>query len=305
MDLKALRYLAEVARLGSITKAANQLNVAQPALSRQIRLLEEELGVVLLLRHRRGVKPTKEGFDFVRSAEALLRMAQQMRDDMGSRAAQPSGRIRLGFLPGPGSLLIGQLVADFILQFPKVTFSLREAMTAELNEGLLTDKLDIAVMIYDVRHQNLHRKPLFAEDIWLAGAPSHWPFKTKTLLPKHLEGLPLIHATIIGNALERLAAHHKVQFRTIIEGDTRTAARAAVHAGLGFMLMPASSIAGDIARGELTGAPVKGLEVRRGLFWRSDHPQSRAVVEFMTKLDGAIAALKAAKPPLIRDITAG
>ena len=302
MDLRALRYVAEAARLGSITKAAAQLNVAQPALSRQIRILEEELGVVLLLRHRRGVKPTKEGFDLVRSAEVLLRMAQQIRDDMGARAAEPSGRIRLGFLPGPGGLLIGQLVADFVLLFPKVTFLLREAMTAELNEGLLTDKLDLAVMIYDVKHQNLHRKPLFAEDIWLAGAPSKWPFKSKLLLPRHLEGIPLIHAAIIGTALERMAARHKLQYRTVIEGDTRTAARAAVRAGVGFMLMPVSSIAAEIARGELVGAPVQGLEVRRGLFWRSDTPQSRAVVEFMTRLDSAIATLKAAKGALIRDI---
>jgi LysR family nitrogen assimilation transcriptional regulator len=302
MDLRTLRYVAEAARLGSITKAAAELNVAQPALSRQIRILEEELGVVLLLRHRRGVKPTKEGIDLVRSAETLLRMAQQLREDMGSRAAEPSGRIRLGFLPGPGGLLIGQLVADFVGKFPKVTFLLREAMTAELNEALLTDKLDLAVMIYDVRHQNLHRKPLFAEDIWLAGSPSHWPFKIKSLLPRHLEGLPLIHASIIGIALERLAARHKLQYRTIIEGDTRTAARAAVHAGVGFMLMPVSSIAAEISRGELMGAPVRGLEVRRGLFWRSDHPQSRAVVEFMTMLDGAIAALKSTKGALIRDI---
>src|SRR5262245_30705744 len=81
MDLRALKYVAEAARLGSITKAAARLHVAQPALSRQIRLLEEELGVILLLRHRRGVRPTKEGLDFVRSAEVLLRMAQQIRDD--------------------------------------------------------------------------------------------------------------------------------------------------------------------------------------------------------------------------------
>src|ERR1700735_2367385 len=95
MDLKALRYVVEAAGLKSISKAAAQLHVAQPALSRQIRLLEEELGVPLLLRHRRGVEPTKEGLDFVRSAEILLRMAQQIRDDMGSRGTEPVGRIRL------------------------------------------------------------------------------------------------------------------------------------------------------------------------------------------------------------------
>src|SRR5690606_2248997 len=135
---------------------------------------------------------------------------------------------------------------------------------------LLTDKLDLAVMIYDVKHQNLHRKPLFAEDVWLAGAPAHWPFKADTLRPRDLVDLPLIHATIIGMALERCAARDGLRFRTVIEGDTRAAARAAVRAGVGFMLMPISSIADEIARGDLKGARIKGLEVRRGLFWRAD-----------------------------------
>ena len=101
MDLKVLKSVVEAIRLGSITKAAAKLRVAQPALSRQIHLLEEELGVALLLRHRRGVRPTREGIDFVTSAESLLRMAQQLRDDMGSRADEPVGRIRLGFSPSP------------------------------------------------------------------------------------------------------------------------------------------------------------------------------------------------------------
>jgi LysR family nitrogen assimilation transcriptional regulator len=302
MDLRVLRYVAEAARLGSITKAAAQLNVAQPALSRQIQLLEDELGVALLLRHRRGVRPTKEGVDFVRAAEVLLHMAQQLRDDMGSRSAEPTGRIRLGFLPGPGTLLVGRLVAEFIGQYPKVTFLLREALTADLSESLLTDKLDLAIMIYDVKHQDLHRRPLFAEDVWLVGAPSIWHFGRKPLRPQQLEGLPLVHAAILGNTLERMATRHKLQFRTVIEGDTRTAAREAVRAGAGFMLLPASSVAEEISRGDVKGAPIEGFEVRRGLFWRTDRPLSRAVVEFIARLEGAVAKLKRAERSIIRDI---
>jgi DNA-binding transcriptional LysR family regulator len=157
-------------------------------------------------------------------------------------------------------------------------------MTTELKDGLLTNQLDLAVMIYDVRDQTLNREPLFAEDVWLAGTPARWPFRQKTLLPKHLEGLPLIHASIVGVGLEKLAAPHRLQVRTVIEGDTRSAARPAVRAGVGFMLMPASSVMDEIARGELAGAPVRGLEVRRGLFCRSDHPQSRAMLEFMAQI---------------------
>jgi LysR family nitrogen assimilation transcriptional regulator len=302
MDLRALKYVAEAARLGSITKAASALHVAQPALSRQIQLLEDELGVVLLVRHRRGVLPTKEGVDFLKSAEVLLRMAQQLRDDMGSRAAEPAGRIRLGFLPAPGRLVLGKLMAQFIRQYPKVSFQLRESLTADLSEALLTDKLDLAIMVYDVRHQDLHRKPLFAEDVWLVGAPSIWPFGKKPLRPQQLEGLPLIHAAILGSTLERISDTEKLQFRTVIEGDTRTAAREAVREGAGFMLLPESSVTDEVTRGELVGAPIKGFEVTRGLYWRADRPLSRAALEFIGALDLAVSRLKKVDSPIIRNI---
>jgi LysR family nitrogen assimilation transcriptional regulator len=304
MDLKALKYLSEACRLGSITKASTLLNVAQPALSRQIRLLEEELGVVLLLRHRRGVRPTKEGLHFVRSADDLLRMAQRIRNELVATAAEPSGVIRLGFLPGPGGLLVGKLIAQFIRQFPKVTFELRESLTADLSEALITDKLDLAIMIYEAKHQDLCRKPLFAEDLWLAAAPSIWPFRKKTLQIRELEGLPLVHAAIVGKELEKLASRHKVQLHTVIAGDTRSAARVAVREGAGFMLMPASSVADELSRGGLVGAPVKGLTISRGLFWRADHALSSAAVEFIVRLDAAVASLKEKKCAGIRPIAA-
>lgn len=302
MDLKVLRSVVEAIRLGSITKAASMLRVAQPALSRQIHLLEEELGVALLLRHRRGVRPTREGIDFVRSAETLLRMAQQLKDDMGSRAAEPVGRIRLGFSPAPGAFLIGSLVAKFVGQYPNVTFQLREALTADLLESLLNDRLDLAIMIFETKHQDLHRSPLFAEDIWLVGARDIWTFKSKVLRFRQLNGLPLIHNTFMGNVLESLAARHKLSLRTVIDGDPRTAAREACRAGAGFMLLPASSAVGEIASGGFMGAPLQGFEMRRGLFWRADRPLSRAAVEFSAQLQTAVARLKAAARPVIRDI---
>src|SRR4051794_32994066 len=119
MDLKVLRAVVEATRLGSITQAASKLRVAQPALSRQIHLLEEELGVTLLLRNSNGVRATEEGAEFVKSAEVLLQLAQQLRDNMNSRAAEPVGCIRLGLPPGPGALLVGRLVAEFAALYPK------------------------------------------------------------------------------------------------------------------------------------------------------------------------------------------
>jgi LysR family transcriptional regulator, nitrogen assimilation regulatory protein len=302
MDLKALRAVVEAARLGSIRKAAAHLCVAQPALSRQIRLLEEDLGVSLLVRYRHGVSPTKDGIDLLRYAESLLRTAQQLRDDMSSRTTEPVGLVRVGFPPAPGALLLAKLVAEFIRQYPKVKFQLRESLTADLTDFLLADKLDLAIMIYDAKHQSLRRKPLFAEDIWLVGIPAIWPFKSRALNFQQLDSLPLIHPTFLGNALAKLAVRHKVKLTTVIEGDPRAAAREAFRAGLGFLLLPASSVTSDIASGAVVGAPIKGFEVRRGLFWRADRPLSRAAIEFSAQLERAVEKLKLDSRAVIRNI---
>lgn len=302
MDLRSLKYVSTAIRLQSISKAAAELYIAQPALSRQIRLLEEELGVPLLVRHRRGVTPTSEGIKVMEAASQLQRLAHELREEVGSTAAEPRGKIRFGFPGGPGGLLLGQVIAEFIRKFPDVTFSLREGMTTDLSEALLADRLDIALMIYDSKIDGMQRKPLFAEDIWLLGETSIWPFQTSSLSIQQLEGLPLIHATGLGLLLDKLAGKHKLRFRSAIEGDTRTAALAVVEAGLGFILMPASAVPRYTDKGRVVGAPVRGLEIQRGLFWRSDRPLSRAAQMFVQQMEDTVDAHKRCHGNVIRDI---
>lgn len=302
MDLRTLQYVATAARLESITKASEQLNVAQPALSRKIRLLEEELGVVLLVRHARGVTATVEGRRVVELAETMLHLAKQIQDEAVSWSSELVGQVRVGFLPATGDLFVGDLVADFLRRHPKVTFVLQEGLTPDLSEALLSGRLDLAIMIYETKHQDLHRVPLFAEDIWLAGAPSIWPFGKGRVRVEQLADLPLVHAALASSALERIAVSHKRNFRSVIEGGSRSAARAAVRAGAGFTLMPASWVAEDIADGRLVGAPIEGVEVHRGLFWRIGRPQSRAVVRFVAEIESTVGGLKVTHPAIARDI---
>ena len=302
MDLRTLNYVTAAVRLESITKAAAQLHVAQSAVSRAIKLLEGELGVVLLVRHTHGVKATREGLKFVESAETLLRLAKQLREETRSYSAEPLGQIRFGFPPSQGEHFIDVLIAGFVKKYPNVSFLLREALTGELTEALLADKLDLAVMLYDTRHQDLHRKPLFAEDIWLVGEASVWPFGSKPLNPGQLEGLPLVHTRLVGESLRKLTAKKKLSWRIVAQGDVTRVAREVIRAGAAYWLIPLGLIADEIDKGVLAGAPVKGLEVRRGLFWRSDRPQSRAVTAFIDELEKAVAALKLARPKIIKEI---
>src|SRR4051812_20384084 len=305
MDLRTLRYVTTAVRLESITKAAEQLHIAQSAVSRAIKQLEDELGVELLVRHTHGVKATPEGLKFVQSAETLLAAAKQLRDEMRSQSAAPTGPIRFGFPPSQGAHFIDVLVAGFVKKYPAVQFLLREGFSEALTQDLLADRLDVAILLYETRHQDLQRRPLFAEETWLVGEPAHWRFGTKPLSPRQLEGLSLVHTQLIGEALRKLTAKHKVNWNIVAQGDVTRVAREVVRTGAAYWLVTYGLVAEEIEKGTLVGVPVKGLEFRRGLFWRADRPRSRAVSTFIEELEQAVEALKLSHPKFIKEIGKG
>lgn len=300
MDLRSLKYVTTAVRFESITKAAERLHVAQSAVSRAIKLLEDELGVTLLLRHAHGVKATPEGVKFVESAEKLLGLAQHLRDEMRSCSTEPAGEIRFGFPPSQGERFISTLVCGFVRNHARVSFVLREGLTGELRDELLADRLDLAVMLDHVKHESLGCRPLFAEDTWLVGAPSAWPFGRGPLEPRDLDGLPLVHTSMVGESLRKATAKHKVNWRIVAQGDVTRVAPEIVRSGLAYWLIPYGMVSADLSRGALAGAPVRGLEVRRALFWRSDRPQSRAVSAFVDEIGKAVATMRAARPQIVR-----
>lgn len=301
MDLRSLKYVSAAVRFESITKAAEHLHVAQSAVSRAIKILEDELGVTLLVRHSHGVSATPEGVRFVESAEKLLGLAQHLRNEMRASAAEPAGEVRFGFPPSHGEAFISALVCGFTRSNPRVSFVLREGLTGELRDELLADRLDIAMMLDHVRHENLASRPLFAEDTWLVGAPSAWPFGRRPIEPAELDGLPLVHTTMVGETLRKATAKQKIHWRVVAQGDVTRVAPEIVRAGLAFWLIPYGMIAEQLASGVLAGAPVRSLEMRRALFWRSDRPHSRAVAAFIDEIGKAVTAMRAARPPLVRD----
>src|SRR3546814_19561694 len=110
MDLRQLRTFLHVAELGSLGRAAERLRVAQPALGRQIRLLEEELGVPLFTRHGRGMAPTPAGRILLDRASALLRLVADTRAEVSAERDAVKGTVSLGVPPNVGAVLAGGLV---------------------------------------------------------------------------------------------------------------------------------------------------------------------------------------------------
>lgn len=170
MDLKQLEYFVRVAELGSFTRAAVELEVAQPALSRQVRLLEVELRQTLLLRNGRGAVPTEAGKVLLEHGRGILHQVQRARDDLGRLRGGVSGRVSLGLPSSVARVLAVPLARAFRESMPDAKLSISEALSAGLQEGLASGRLDIAVLYNAQPSRELDLAPLLDEELLLVRA---------------------------------------------------------------------------------------------------------------------------------------
>ena len=170
MDLKQLEYFVRVAEMGSFTRAAVALNVAQPALSRQVRLLEVELRQNLLVRNGRGATPTEAGQVLLEHGRGILHQVERAREELGRVRTGLTGRVALGMPPSVARVLTVPLMRAFRLALPEARLSISEGLTTAMQEGLLHGRLDIA-MLYNANASNgLELTPLVREELLLVQA---------------------------------------------------------------------------------------------------------------------------------------
>jgi len=170
MDLKQLEYFVRVAELGSFTRAAVELEVAQPALSRQVRLLEVELRQTLLVRNGRGAVPTEAGKVLMEHGRGILHQVQRAQDDLGRLRGGLSGRVALGLPSSVARVLAVPLTRAFREAMPEAKLSISEGLSAGLHEGLANGRLDIAVLYNAQPSRELDVTPLIEEDLLLVRA---------------------------------------------------------------------------------------------------------------------------------------
>src|SRR5437870_5187761 len=137
MELRHLRYFVAVAEASTFTKAAAQLHVAQPAVSRQVQALEDELGVDLLRRSPRGVMLTAEGKLFLEEARELLKRAEDSVAKVRALARGEYGELHIGYEPSPSVDLLPAALAGFQKAVPRVQVVLHDLAGDELCTGLL------------------------------------------------------------------------------------------------------------------------------------------------------------------------
>src|SRR5487761_42631 len=174
MELRQLRYVIAVATHRHFTRAAASVPVAQPALSHQVRLLEQELGIELFERSRSGVRPTEAGEIFLLRARRTLAEMDAAREEIAAFKGLASGRLVLGAMQALAGLDLPKLLAAFHAAYPGIDVSLREDSTRDMFTMAARGEIDLAIAALDVeRPAGLDALPLVREPVVMAVPVSH------------------------------------------------------------------------------------------------------------------------------------
>ncbi|WP_172173688.1 LysR family transcriptional regulator [Paraburkholderia elongata] len=244
MDIKQLRYFVRVAELGSVGKASDVLDIAQPTLSRQVRALEVELKTTLFSRNGRGVILTPAGRRFLEHARGVLHAADFALIALKEGESAYEGRVIAGFTPSVGRTLIPTFVERFIERFPKASLSVVEGYSSSLHEQLLVGSLDFAILQNPAASPNLVIDPIATQDLYLIGASPIGPKHDEVEL-RELARVPLImpHAPhTIRPLLEYEAARLGIMLTMTFEIDAVRSIVELVERGVGYTVMPINSL---------------------------------------------------------------
>jgi LysR family nitrogen assimilation transcriptional regulator len=258
MDLRQIEYFLAVVVSGSFSRASSVLGIAQPALSRRVRQLEEEVGVPLFYRHGRGIRLTEEGAHFQSIVAPLTRGLAQAAADLRASSSVPTGEVTFGMPPSVSATIGARIVSDFHLRFPQVRLQLMDAFSGTVNEWLVSGRVDMAVINAARSSPYLRMDPLMSVDLFVMVRRGAFEVSAEVtdLFPlSRLPELPLIvpgrhHG--LRRQLDAAAQRHGIELNVIVEIDALSALKELVRDGLGATVLPHGAILYDAVDPELT-----------------------------------------------------
>ncbi len=252
MDFRALLCFRAVAELGTISKASSHLRIAQPALTRQLQKLEHSLGVELLHRTHKGVRPTAAGQLLLDRTAHLENDLASVRRDVTNLSRQVAGALHLAVQAPLSTLLIPDLVSKFMARHPGVALHVVDGYSADVTDGLLGERLDVAIVDEPSHANGLTIMPLWVETLQLIGppAPRSGAGSRKAVSLAEIGLLPLVLPTqryTLRRLVDAAFAGEHLRARPVVEADGPAMILAMVKAGLGYTLMPTCGCQADIA----------------------------------------------------------
>lgn len=290
LDLVSLRYFVTIAAQKSFRKAATELHISQPALSRRVQMLEDALGVPLLMRHGRGVTPTAAGEILRKRAEAMLRLESEIQSDVRSTSTRPIGHLRVAATPSCGQLLIAGIVNRFLESYPEITWSLTEGFSNEVQRKLLDDSVDVGLLTQGPDHPDLIYQPLYEEKLCLIYSARALPAIAGPVSVGQVSALPIMTAPVILDLLTRHGAR-QCQVRVELNGTSHTGELIA--AGGGYFVGQRAQFWEEIRSGAFRAVDIENVTVRRCLATRIDRPLSLAATMLVDEVKRGVREISA------------
>src|SRR5438034_4400811 len=268
MDTRQLAAFCAVVERKSFSQAAERLGVTQPAVSLQIRSLEQRLGTQLLDRSGRRVEPTEAGLRLYTSAQRLLALEEQLLQDVTPDEETLSGTLELGASTGPGGSVVPVLLCEFAEANPDVHVRLSVSDTQTVVDQVARRELELGVVGAARRHRGVVFEPFFRDEVVLA-VPAGHRFAERTVTLDELKREPLVlmqEGAGVRQVIDDELREAGVRLRDLdvrLELGLQESARSAVIGGYGVTFISRSAIEADIAAGTVAVGRVEGLEPSR------------------------------------------
>jgi len=285
MDFDQLETFLAVARHLSFSRAADKRFRTQPAISSQIRLLEEEVGAKLLDRSGGKVSLTASGKVFLKFAEELMESRKAMLAGIAETERVPRGEIVVGANEGTCLHILPEVFAEFKKQYPDVNISITRSDYARILESVLDNSVDFGVVSLPVDDTRLAVKLIHRDELAIIAPPQHPLAKKKSATLAEAAKFPLVvpKGGHTRDALEDLFFERKLKPRYIMELDSSELLKRFVAADAGIGFIARSNVLEDVRANVLSAIPISDATIRRdlALVFRKDKSLSRAALAFI------------------------
>jgi DNA-binding transcriptional LysR family regulator len=295
MELYQLKGFAAVAEQGHLTRAADRLHVSQPALSAQIKALEDELGVELFERVPTGMELTPAGKRLLPAARDVIAAAQALASEARTLRGEVAGRVRLGTLSDPEFLRLPQLLAGAVLRCPLLEVELHHEISGAAFEKVRDGALDASFYYGDLVHADVSARTL-REIEFVVVAPAAWrdrvagaPFAALAEEPWILTPPISTHRTLA----DRLFHKHGITPARLIEADNEAVIASLVGAGLGLALMREDQAREMAAAGQVCIWDGERLPTNLQFVWRAERDGDPVIVALLDLVGNAWPEMRA------------
>ena len=282
VTLRQLRYFDALARHGHFGRAAEACSISQPALSMQIKEMEEALGGMLLERSARQVALTRFGEELVERVRDILRSVEELGDFARAAHARFVGRLHIGMIPTVAPYLLPKVIGNLSRTYPELDIQVREALTPRLIQELAEGRLDTAILALPVSEPSLTEVALFSENFLLVRPreDERTPVPSSEML-REMRLLLLEEGHCFRDQALSFCKKQSSAPREMLDANSLSTLVQMASAGIGVTLIPEMAVAVETRSASVSVARFKNPQPSRtiGMVWRKTSPLARQLLQ--------------------------